>query len=278
MYNGIVPDEEIKRLQGFAYPQAVTEKLLDSFPVGSGNWGLLDIGCGSSDALANYVYQRDGYYFGLDVNEQMLGTLQEVLWKKVKNYTLLPYDVAERGLEIFSDNTFEVVHIRFVLMHIPDPGKRVKIIREAIRVTKSGGRVLLMEWDWSTFRHTNNPTFKPLAMSPQEQAMLDFYQQSVELARLARVDINAGHALSYLKLAGFNCSVDQRPFDDYTDELVGTEEKPGLCRMFSAIMRRLSHPSVADVNAAGFEHLVQILPELRAMFQPPALCIAELCK
>ena len=45
----------------------------------------------------------------------------------------------------FNDNEFDIVVNRVVFWTLPDPEKAVK---EWIRVTKTGGMIIIIEWEW----------------------------------------------------------------------------------------------------------------------------------
>lgn len=101
----------------------------------SGNESVLDFGCGVgrlTRALASYFEKA----YGVDISENMLARAQE-LNQSIRNCEFILN--TENHLEIFADNTFDMVYTNKVLQHISSR----KIIRdylaEFLRVLKRGG-------------------------------------------------------------------------------------------------------------------------------------------
>jgi len=134
---------EIERLRvqgdGMA-PDMLT--MLDRIGVGPG-WRCLDIGCGPrgiTDLLSERV-GPGGHVVGLDMDEQHLAHARAHAPANVEFV---------RGDAFGSDlpaRSFDLVHMRFVASTAGDPER---LIREAMRLTRSGGVVALQEPDGST--------------------------------------------------------------------------------------------------------------------------------
>ncbi|MPZ39558.1 MAG: methyltransferase domain-containing protein [Rhizobiales bacterium] len=134
---------EIERLhiqaEGMA-PDTLT--MLDRIGVGPG-WRCLDIGCGPggiTDRLSERV-GPDGRVVGLDMDEQFLAHART---KAPGNVEFRRGDAYGCDLPIAS---FDLVHMRFIASTAGDPER---LIREAMRLTRTGGVVALQEPDGST--------------------------------------------------------------------------------------------------------------------------------
>src|SRR5438552_3915810 len=105
LYQGEVSREEAERLAGFDYPNIVSEKFLpEDF---SGQW-FLDVGAGDNMGLEKIVTERHGIYGAIDINEGLL--------RKRSGNRMAQADASRLP---FGDKSFDMVHIRFVLMHLP---------------------------------------------------------------------------------------------------------------------------------------------------------------
>jgi ubiquinone/menaquinone biosynthesis C-methylase UbiE len=112
---------------------------------------VLDVGCGTG-IVARLAAERvgpAGQVVGVDLNEGMLAVAGRIApaveWRQ-GDAVHLP----------FPDSSFDVVLSQFALMFVPD---RAGALREMVRVTRSGGEVLVSVWD----SLERNPTFAELA-------------------------------------------------------------------------------------------------------------------
>lgn len=81
---------------------------------------------------------------GIDLSKEMLALAKKKIKKKgIRNIRTLVMDATKMN---FDNNYFDVVLISLVL-HEVDDNIRNKIMNESKRVLKSGGKIIIMEWD-----------------------------------------------------------------------------------------------------------------------------------
>jgi SAM-dependent methyltransferase len=147
---------EIERLriqaEGMA-PDTLT--MLDRIGVKPG-WRCLDIGCGPG-GITGLLSERvgpDGRVVGLDMDEQFLAHARA---KAPANVEFRRGDAYGSDLPSAS---FDLVHMRFIASTAGDPER---LIREAMRLTRTGGVVALQEPDGSTLNcHPPHPAWDRL--------------------------------------------------------------------------------------------------------------------
>jgi SAM-dependent methyltransferase len=109
---------------------------------------VLDVGCGTG-ALAERLADEGYEVTGVDPSEGML----DVLRKRAPSITA----VHAGGTDLpFEDNSFDLAYCVAVMHHVAEPGAVRKTLTEMVRVTRSGGRVLV--WD----HNPRNPYWKNL--------------------------------------------------------------------------------------------------------------------
>jgi ubiquinone/menaquinone biosynthesis C-methylase UbiE len=116
---------------------------------------VLDVGCGTGDdarELAGMV--GDGRVVGVDLSEVMIETA-----RTRSADAGLPVEFTQGDLRAlpFADGTFGAARGKLVLGHCPDvPGA----VAEIVRVTASGGRIAMFEYDYDTLTvdHPDRPT------------------------------------------------------------------------------------------------------------------------
>ncbi len=128
--------QETERLSSFDLPNQIS---IDA--IGAMNLGefFLDVGAGPNISLFKYVSSRGGIYTALDKNDEFLE--KQRLWgaDTVKgDVRALPFD----------SDSFDIVHARFVIAHLGND--KQKGIKSILRVVKSGGRALFIDFDWAT--------------------------------------------------------------------------------------------------------------------------------
>lgn len=136
IYNGKkVSDEEIERMKNFSYPFSVSKEVTGEDISGK---TFLDIGCGSNTQLGMYVKENGGSYVAFDKQRQFLDIQQD------SGFTIVEGDIVTYSNPLL----FDIVHTRFVLMHIP-PEDQTGVIRKILSISKE--RALFLEFDWNTF-------------------------------------------------------------------------------------------------------------------------------
>ncbi len=82
---------------------------------------VLDVGCGSAEV--SFFMEKKGYeYFNIDIGD-------------FRAYPTKHFDIYNGQKINFSDSSFDIVSINFVLHHVPDEKKEF-LISEAMRVTR----------------------------------------------------------------------------------------------------------------------------------------------
>ena len=121
------------------------EKSYQLLNIASGS-SVLDIGCGTGDdvlALAELVGPK-GKVVGLDNSELMI----EKANKRSKQKQLpIQFRLGDIHNLDFADDTYDGCRADRVFMHLPD---RQQALAEMIRVTKPGGRIVVIDPDWDT--------------------------------------------------------------------------------------------------------------------------------
>lgn len=88
--------------------------------------------------------RRNTEIVGIDLSKEMLALAKEKIEKRgITNIKTIVMDATNMN---FDDNYFDVVLISLVL-HEVDDSIRHKIMREAKRVLKNNGKIIIVEWD-----------------------------------------------------------------------------------------------------------------------------------
>jgi SAM-dependent methyltransferase len=143
------PDFFIRFLdQGNALPDIQKSKpiILDGLHLRPG-LHVLDLGCGTgADAID--IAQRvapSGAVTGVDVSEAMIAEAR----RRVASSGLpLAFEVGSATQLRFANNTFDACRTERMLMHIAEP---THAFAEMVRVTKPGGHIAVLDFDWDTF-------------------------------------------------------------------------------------------------------------------------------
>ena len=122
--------------------------------VGPG-WSCLEVGagCGSITRWLAERVGRDGRVVAIDVDTRFLQEINQ------PNVEIRRLDVLRDALE---DSTYDLVHSRLLLMHLPDPQL---VVRRMIQATRLGGWIMIEEADFASFRgaDSSNPLSESFA-------------------------------------------------------------------------------------------------------------------
>jgi SAM-dependent methyltransferase len=123
--------------------RAYREDALDLAGVAPGH-RVLDIGCGTgTQAIATWRRsQPGGSVVGVDISEKMLAAARRKACRAGLNIAFHQADAAQLP---FEDGRFDVVTITTV-MHMVAESRRQLCLREASRVLRQGGRLLLIDY------------------------------------------------------------------------------------------------------------------------------------
>ena len=140
--------------QSYGAPEIIKQRrvTLEALGVQSGE-NILDVGCGSgflTFELANLV-GTDGSVQGVDKSEAMI----EATLERCAGLDHVSARDADVQSLPFEDNQFDAVTCTQVLLYVEDVDKAVS---ELSRVTRTGGRVAILETDWrGAIMHSNYP-------------------------------------------------------------------------------------------------------------------------
>ena len=138
----------------YGAPEVVNQRrvTLEALSVASGQ-NVLDVGCGSgflTYELANLVGDK-GKVVAIDKSDAMI----EATLKRCAGLDQVSAQTADIGALPFGDNQFDAVTCTQVLLYVENV---TKAISELTRVTRTGGRVAILETDWrGAIMHSNHP-------------------------------------------------------------------------------------------------------------------------
>lgn len=250
-----IPEEEIQRLKEIAYPNFVSQCLLDQFEMNKRT--LLDTGAGSNAELGEYVMKRGGTYVPIDLRREMLAEIKQKFDASDSPFFGIQADIHTLP---FMDNQFSYAHLRFVLMHIK-PESRKAALQEILRVIKD--KVFILKYNWRTL-DAEAPSellvrFKDLSHILMEKAGVEpFMGQKLE--ELVRETVGEEH----YTMARFG-----RKEGNYADELVL------LCDSSAQIA--LSHLKSKALQKS-LERLSFDLRDKDVTFTPPEIVVAVIQK
>jgi len=100
---------------------------------------ILDLGCGNG-RLYEIFKDKNIDYIGIDISEKLIRLAQT-------KYPETQFLVGD-GLDLpFKDNSFDVVYSIAVFHHIPSQALRIQFLKEAKRVLKKDGKIILTVWN-----------------------------------------------------------------------------------------------------------------------------------
>jgi trans-aconitate methyltransferase len=134
-------------------------------------WNCLEVGAGRG-SIATWLCEQvgaSGQVTALDLDTSLLG------WLASSNLEVVEGDVLEIELQAQS---FDLIHTRLVLMHIPE---RRRALERMIRWLRPGGCLVVEELDWMAMQAD---------CDPERSAMFRAYQEA-----LPTIDFGCGRAL-----------------------------------------------------------------------------------
>jgi ubiquinone/menaquinone biosynthesis C-methylase UbiE len=129
----------------------VRKVALDVIPAQPG-WEVLDVGCGTGTGLAPYA-DAGCTVVGVDVSPSMLSKAADRLGDQAQLHLgdgeSLPFDT----------DRFDLVTTSMVVHEVPAPA-RAPFVAEMARVSKPGGRMLLIDFRFGQMRGWKGPTLR----------------------------------------------------------------------------------------------------------------------
>lgn len=143
---GDAADERTRLMAQAALLEDEARALLDrvDIPLGA---DVIDIGCGPIGVLpllSDRVGQH-GQVTGFDRHGDRLDHAARTC-AGLGNDRFALGDATDTG---FTPGTFDLAHIRLLLVNVPDP---IAVLREAARIVRPGGAVVVQEVDWLTWQ------------------------------------------------------------------------------------------------------------------------------
>ena len=127
IYNSIAKEFSDTRYR----PWTCVEEFLGKVPQKS---YIADIGCGNGK---NMLYKKDCYNFGCDFSKELVKICNDEDLSVVEGDILnIPYNY----------NNFDYTICIAVIHHLSSESKRKLAINELIRITKPGGKILILVW------------------------------------------------------------------------------------------------------------------------------------
>jgi ubiquinone/menaquinone biosynthesis C-methylase UbiE len=146
---------------------------------------VLEIGVGTGNNIP--FYPADAEITAVDFSEEMLNRAKNRASRRKVKVNLQQMDA--QNLE-FADNTFDTVVGTMVFCSIPDP---VRGIREVERVCKRGGKVVLLEQDFSANRFSRwlvklvNPLVMRMGSDFRRRTIEDVAKSGLKVERVTNL-------------------------------------------------------------------------------------------
>ena len=150
---------------------------------------LLEIGCGNGyDAIElSKRVGNAGKVYGIDAEERLIEKAKQNAFNNKCNN--VEFIISDAEYISFGDNFFNNIRAERLFQHLKNP---YKVIEEALRVLKPGGKILLIETDWYGMNlYINNEAV--------EQKIIDSLLKKVLINGYASRNL-----FSYLEASGMN--------------------------------------------------------------------------
>ena len=128
---------------------------------------ILDLGCGNG-RLFEFLRDKKIDYIGIDNSEKLIEIAK-------KRYPKARFQVADVLNLPFPDNFFDKIYSIAVLHHIPSEEFRLQFLKEARRVLKPGGLLILTVWDLWRKPSFRKKIYKSILLKIIGRSKLDFY-------------------------------------------------------------------------------------------------------
>jgi ubiquinone/menaquinone biosynthesis C-methylase UbiE len=135
-----------------------TEKLLSMLDINE-QTSILDIACGKGTSSYYFVKKYNCNVTGIDIDDNLLWYAKELSVKKNMKDNMT-FQVGNAEKLPFADNTFDIVIFQAALVLIEN---MEKALSEAVRVTKRGGKIGILELTW-----LNKATDKIIEMAKKD--------------------------------------------------------------------------------------------------------------
>jgi SAM-dependent methyltransferase len=146
------PDHMLNAMDVTARWPAVQALHAWTMPFLTGHDAVLEVGCGLGGALMTIAAANPaGRYVGIDLSENMVA---EARRSANEVGVAAEFRTGDATVLDFADDEFDAVRAERVLQWLPDPQAAVA---EMIRVTRPGGRIVLLDTDWRTLGSTLDP-------------------------------------------------------------------------------------------------------------------------
>jgi len=208
---------------------------------------VLDVACGSGD-IANYASNKigKGTVVGIDSDGVKIKSNRNRFC--ANNLKFIEGDA--RAI-IFPDNSFDLTYARFLLMHLSEP---TTVLKEMIRVTKPGGRVVVHEGIHDAIwlmpvKSGFNKVLKSWKNEMEERGQ----NHSIGLA-LYELFLNASLKSPNIKILSHTAFAGDRLFDLYIKNWI--EHMPSLRKILKKKLNDSDFDNVIDelklLNKCGF--------------------------
>jgi SAM-dependent methyltransferase len=131
-------------MNGTPFFKRYKEESWDALQI-SGETKILDVACGVGFDVIELALRYPGAeVYGLDPSRGFLDLARE----RAQGLANARFVAGDSRRLPFGDNSFDAVRIDRSLQHIAGP---IETLREMVRVTRQGGRIVVAEPDWGTF-------------------------------------------------------------------------------------------------------------------------------
>lgn len=125
---------------------------------------LLDIGCGTGRAV-KYALEKGCTVCGIDVSAKQLEEVRKHVEGAHGSLELLQADMRDTPLK---DCSFDAVMMIASVHHLMSGDDRLKALRESLRVTREGGKLMVSAWTWDQERFRERHLSRLSGRAPDE--------------------------------------------------------------------------------------------------------------